>query len=240
MTRAASQWETTAAEFPWGAAAIIVVLAVLFGGLARLGAQPLRLELYGSLQHTDVAALSATLEPLLQEGFFAADAEAIAQAIEGQGWVRDMESERLWPNRLAVRVQEHVPLALVETGGVLMADGSVIDSPFDAALPRVRSTPQRLKEIAGVMQLVAERCADCELQRLELREGNQLRLTLAWDGQAVDVELGRPDWAAALRRLTEHALPELRSQLPQVAVIDMRHRHAYAVRWRPSQQENHS
>ncbi len=231
MSVANDQSVDSMAEFPWGGVSILVVLAILFGGLARLGAQPLRLELYGDLKRTDSAAVAAQLRPALEKGFFAASTQQINRNLEALPWVAGAEAEFLWPDRLALRITEHRPLAAVENGGVLTAAGTVISAAVSDTLPVVRGTQRRAKDIADVLRMVKEACDDCVVQGLEMRGGNQLRLQLAWAGHVIRVELGRPDWREALTRLTTHALPELRPQLDRVQTIDMRYRHAYAVRW---------
>ncbi len=231
MNIAEERMNEPAAEFPWGGVSILVVLAILFGGLARLGAQPLRLELYGDLQRTEGGAIAAQLRPVLEKGFFAASSDQIHDELATLPWVADTQAEFLWPDRLALRVQEHQPIALIESGGVLTEDGTIIAATAKDALPVVRGTQHRAKDIAEVLRLVKEACGDCALQGLEMRGGNQLQLQLSWAGHAVLVELGRPDWRDALERLTTYALPVLQPQLARVKAIDMRYRHAYAVRW---------
>lgn len=223
-------------DVPWGAMLMLVVLAVLFGGLARLGAQPLSLELYGALEYTRMADLDAAVQPALQEGFFSVESQAIQTAVGQLPWVATVRTERLWPDRLAMHVKEHTPVAQLADGGVLTAAGSKLDvpTPEDLALPVVRSHPSRLADMVVVLREMAAGCAGCRVERLILRPGNQLALHLNWDGQSVAVELGRPDWERALHRLTTHALPVLRPRLADVRSIDMRHRHAYAVQWQPA------
>lgn len=235
MSRAVEAFEH--ADFPWGAVTIVLVLAVLFGALARLGAQPLRLEVYGEIEHADVAAMTETMAPLLRQGFFGLRERELEESLRNMPWVRKSDSELLWPNRLAVHLVEHRVVARMEAGGVLVDGGEVIDASVAGDLPVVRSTPSRTADIASVLKLVQSACPGCQISRLELRPGDQLHLSLQWQENPVDVELGRPKWEPALRRLTEHALPELGGRLADVALIDLRHRHAYAVRWRNKTQQ---
>ncbi len=232
MTRSANaQPAVPATEFPWGGVSILLVLAVLLGGLARLGAQPLRLELYGDLQRTQNGAIAAQLRPVLEKGFFTASAREVLSELEALPWIAGAQAEFLWPDRLALWVQEHRPLAAIESGGVLTDAGTVIATTTTDTLPVVRGKQHRAKDIAEVLQLVKEACAACVVRGLELRAGNQLSLQLAWSGHVMRVELGRPDWRNALERLTTHALPALQPRLAQVETIDLRYRHAFAVRW---------
>lgn len=225
--------ENTVMEFPWGAAAFILILAILFGGLARLSNEPLRVELYGQFQQIAAPDIHAALKPIVSGGFFGTSRPAVREELNALPWVRSVDLEILWPNRLAVRLVEHQPVAAMASGGVLVEGGSVVpvDVPGELTLPLVKAEGARLPEVAGVLGEVREACAGCRIDGLVLRAGNQLRLDLRWEGQPIQVELGRPDWRVALARLTEQALPMLRNRLNAVEAIDMRHRHAFAVRW---------
>lgn len=220
-----------AAEFPWGGVSILIVLAILFGGLARLGAQPLRLELYGDLQRTDAGFVAAQLQPALQGGFFAVSSTEVQEQLRGVPWVESAQAEFLWPDRVALHIQEHTPLAAIDGGGVLTEAGTIIAVDAPDSLPVVRGTQRRTQDIAEVLRLVQDACADCAVRGLEMRGGQQLRLQLTWAEHELRVELGRPDWRDAMERLTTYALPALRERLASVDTIDMRHRHAFAVRW---------
>lgn len=219
-------------EFPWGLAVLLMLLALLLLGLARLGAQPLRLELYGELERTSAAELHQALLPELQRGFFAARPEQVAAIAQALPWVAQAEQEYLWPNRLALAIQEHQPVANLQGGGVLLRDGSSIAQPPVPALPMVSAAPERRSRVAAALRYVRERCAQCEVRAMTLHPGQQLGLTLNWGNASIAVELGRPDWDQALERLVQLALPSLQDDLDRVAAIDLRHRHAFAVRWR--------
>lgn len=229
------------ADFPWGAVSVLVVLAVLFGGLARLGGQPLQLEVYGNVRYADMDQMTETMHPLLQQGFFGLRKQQLNEALRQIPWIRESEAELLWPNRLALRLVEHQVVARMESGGVLVDGGDVIDQEVEGHWPVVQSTVNRRADVVDVLTLVATACPQCTLSRLELRPGDQLRLSLLWQQNPIEVELGRPSWEPALNRLTNHALPELGDRLAEVALIDLRHRHAYAVRWRElNEKERHS
>nr|MBV6629244.1 FtsQ-type POTRA domain-containing protein [Oceanococcus sp. HetDA_MAG_MS8] len=224
-------------EFPWGLAVLLMLLALLLLGLARLGAQPLQLELYGELERTPASQLHQALLPELQRGFFAARPEEVAAIAQSLPWVATTQQEYLWPNRLALAVEEHEPVANLRSGGVLLRDGSSIAQPAVAGLPMVAAAPQRRDRVAAALRYVRERCAPCEVQAMTLHPGQQLGLTLGWDTATIAVELGRPDWDQALERLVQLALPALQPELDRVAAIDLRHRHAFAVRWRDAEPE---
>ena len=43
--------------------------------------------------------------------FFAADLAAVRGRLEQVGWVRQVDARRVWPDRIEVRLEEHVAFA---------------------------------------------------------------------------------------------------------------------------------
>jgi cell division protein FtsQ len=69
------------------------------------------------------------LEGRVHGNFFGADLAAVRAALEALPWVRRVEVRRAWPDRIAVRIEEHVAFArwpdqrLVNTFGELFKGG---------------------------------------------------------------------------------------------------------------------
>jgi cell division protein FtsQ len=92
----------------------------------------------GELQHVARGEIVSALQGRVKGTFFTVDLEAVRALFEGIPWVRRAELRRGWPDRLEVRIEEHVALArwgqrrepqLVNTHGELFRGQS------DATLP---------------------------------------------------------------------------------------------------------
>ena len=92
----------------------------------------------GELQHVARGEIVSALQGRVKGTFFTVDLEAVRALFEGIPWVRRAELRRSWPDRLEVRIEEHVALArwgqrrepqLVNTHGELFRGQS------DAILP---------------------------------------------------------------------------------------------------------
>lgn len=102
-----------------GVAGGIVVLAgcaLLAAGAAWAARAPAfsfaAIALDGDLARNNVSTLRANALPRLRGNFFSMDLQQARAAFESVPWVRRAEVRRVWPNRLAVRLEEHQPAAI--------------------------------------------------------------------------------------------------------------------------------
>src|SRR5260221_6723876 len=66
----------------------------------------------GDLAHNSALTIRANAAPKLAGNFFTMDLAAGRRAFESVPWVRQAIVKRVWPNRLAVQLEEHKPAAL--------------------------------------------------------------------------------------------------------------------------------
>jgi cell division protein FtsQ len=93
--------------------ALLVLLAAALQWLWRapvLGIRVIQLE--GELQRNSVATIRANAMPRLAGNILSIDLERSRAAFETVPWVRQATLRRIWPDRLAVRLDEHHPVAL--------------------------------------------------------------------------------------------------------------------------------
>jgi len=65
----------------------------------------------GELQHVARDEIVRALQGRVKGTFFTVDLETVRALFEGIPWVRRAELRRDWPDRLEVRIEEHVALA---------------------------------------------------------------------------------------------------------------------------------
>ncbi len=214
-------------------AGIALLLAGLVGfALARAGSVPLQLYLYGDLGQIDAQAVQAAALPLLDDGFFALDAGVLEDRLQALPWVAGVQVERLWPDRLAVHLRSHAPLARWEDA-VLTRDGHLI---------RPRDLPRLGLEIEGPHDQQEAVFADLQLMLTRLPEGwhlmgwrvsptgdRQARMNI--EGHSLVLEFGREPVAEKFAALAGQAMPVLRPRLAEIAAVDLRYRNGFAVRW---------
>jgi cell division protein FtsQ len=203
----------------------------------------------GDLAHNSVLTIRANAAPRLTGNFFTLDLGAARRAFESVPWVRHAVVKRVWPNRLAVQLEEHRPVALWadpsgadSNAGDAAADklvnshGEVFEANLgdveDDALPTLRgpegSAPHLLEMLGRLQPVFAG--LDARIDALELSGRGSWRAELDSGAQ---VELGRGEDDAVIERTKVFA-----ATLTQVTQryhrplqhADLRHNEGYAVR----------
>ena len=199
----------------------------------------------GDLAHNSVATLRANAARRLQGNFFTMDLAAGRRAFESVPWVRQAMVRRVWPNRLAVHLEEHRPAAywlgedsndddkLVNTYGEVF-DANLGDVEDDA-LPSLKGP----EGSSGHMLVMIDRLQQefkplsVHIDTLELSGRGSWRAEL---DTGADIELGRgsDDEVIARTRTFVATLPEVRERYQQHPLLyaDLRHNDGYAVRFK--------
>lgn len=235
------------------ASLVLAGLALAANKLVRLPVFNIRhIQVEGEVARNSVASLRANALPHLSGTFLSMNLQQGRAAFEAVPWVRHAVVQRVWPNRLRVRLEEHRPAAYWET----KAEGA--DAQSDAALERALVNSfgevfqanlgdvedEDLPLLAGPEGSSAQmlrmwqqlerqsRTLDQHVERLDLSGRGSWRLTL--DKGAV-VELGRGSEAEVLARYSQFAASitqiSSRYQTPLLSA-DLRHSDGYAVRLR--------
>jgi cell division protein FtsQ len=218
------------------AAGILVGLALLafsaVGLLALLRSEafPLRtIELTSAANHLTREQFEAAMRGRLAGNFFAVDVAAVRTAVEALPWVRRAAVRRVWPDRLEVTVEEHVPLARWGDGELVNTYGERFSGRADTALPLFIGPPgaegevarQYLRFAAAVAPLGAalERVVLTPRFAWQLRLANGLHLMLGRDADQAE---------ARLRRFIE-VYPSV-EKTKQHEYVDLRYPNGFALR----------
>lgn len=231
------------------ALAVLALLAVGAKALARSKAFDLtaiQIEgAQGDLQRTNLATVRANALPQLKGNFFSLDLEAAQRAFESVPWVRKAVVRRAWPNRLSVRIEEHVVAALwkSEAGDdrLVNRQGEVFDANLGEVDEAGFATLQGPDAAFAAPMLALLGPLDHSLQPLSLKvESLELSLRGSWRAElssGADLEMGRGDAAEVLARVGRfvRTLPQAAAQLntqPQaLREADLRHQASYAVKF---------
>jgi cell division protein FtsQ len=211
------------ALFVFAAAAVVLVLrSPLFPVTA--------IELTHALGHTTREEIAAAAQSRIGGNFFAVDPAQLRAALEELPWVRRAAVRRVWPDRLEVTLEEHVPLA---RWGTLNEDpqkhalidvyGERFGGSTDEPLPVLagpagteRELAQRYVRFARAMAPLGaklERVVLSERRAWQLTLDNGLHLMLGRDADAAESRLARfvEAHAATLGRIPRsHGYVDLR------------------------------
>jgi cell division protein FtsQ len=196
------------------------------------------------LQRSNVAAVRAVALPRLSGNFFSIDLDATRAAFESVPWVRRAVVRRVWPNRLAVSLEEHRAAALWQGDGsrherLLNTHGEVFEANVgdvaDEELPTLAGADMSSAQMLLLYQRLGAALAPIEQQvhLLRLSSRGSWRAELAGGAR---IELGRgsdDDVVARVDRLVR-TLPQVNSRFsdkPRALVAaDLRHPDGYALR----------
>ncbi len=195
----------------------------------------------GEVARNSESTIRANAAHRLAGNFLTLDLQKGREAFEAVPWVRHAVVRRVWPNRLAVQLEEHQPAALwVAADGndrLVNSFGEVFEANVgdveDDLLPRLQgpegSAPQMLAMLRRLLPVLQPLNAG-ELEQLSLSARGSWRVEL--DKGAV-VELGRGSEDEVLARTQRFVatMPRVLAQYQRpLESADLRHADGFAVR----------
>lgn len=223
---------------------VLAALALLVAGVLWLTRAPwfaLRVvQVEGELARNNVPTLRANAMPRLAGNFFSLDLQRARAAFESVPWVRQAVVRRVWPDRLAVRLEEHRPVALwqrdEEAPRLVNSFGEVFEANVgdveDDRLPVfdgpegssavMWSMLQRLQPLLDRQELV--------LRRLELSVRGSWRGETE-EGQVIEFGRGSEDEVVARTDRFVRTLSQVTGKFRKPLLsADLRHADGYALR----------
>jgi cell division protein FtsQ len=204
--------------------------------------------LESTLQRSNVASVRANALPRLQGNFFSIDLDASRAAFESVPWVRRATVRRVWPNQLAVTLEEHQPAALWQGDSerrnerLVNTHGEVFEANVgeveDEDLPTLAGADAASAQMLAMLHRLSAALTPLEHQVTTLRLSSRGSWRAELDGGAT-LELGRgnDDEVDArvlrfVRTLTEAAARfSAAGEKPRALVAaDLRHPDGYALR----------
>ena len=220
-----------------------IALAVLaLHWVVRLPAFALRaIHVEGDVARNSVSTIRANAAPKVAGNFFTTDLANDKRAFESVPWVRQAVVRRVWPNRLAVQLEEHRAAAVWggsegATDKLVNTYGEVFEANLgdveDDSLPTLSGpdgTSIHMLAMLNLLRPVFERL-DAHIDGLSLSGRGSWRVEL---DTGAEVELGRGT-DDEVRARTERFVGTLtqvtsRYQRP-LEYADLRHNDGYAVR----------
>jgi cell division protein FtsQ len=223
--------------------ALALVLVAYAAGttLAQSPAFPLRaIRVQGNLHHVSRDQIIEALQGRVSGTFFTVDVEAIRSMFQAMSWVRRAEVRRRWPDRLEVRLEEHVPLARwgqEAEGRLVNMHGEVfavrVGAERDAELPQFAGPAGSEHEVARRYALFRELLAPLSLEphavALSQRQSWQVRLS-----NGLTVQLGRDSEKDPVRerlaRFVQVYQRTLGRMSRQFDYVDLRYPNGFALR----------
>jgi cell division protein FtsQ len=212
---------------------VFSVCAVLYGAAyyaAHLpGLFPLNsVRLSAAPQRVDTEKVLQVVRNEVRGNFFTVDIERLRQSLEKLPWVRNVSIRREFPQRLAVRLEEHQALARWNNVALVNRQGEIFAANIEQALPSFIGQDGAAAEVTQQYTQFSQQLAALDLQVTQLalspRHAWQLRLS-----NGMVLELGREDMQQRLARFVEVYPYSLVAIQSRVKYVDLRYRNGFAV-----------
>jgi cell division protein FtsQ len=198
------------------------------------------IRLAGDLSHNSAATVRANAAAHLQGSFFTIDLAATRAAFESVPWVRRATVSRLWPNRIAVHLEEHRPAAYwaIANGNDKLVNtyGEVFEANLgdveDSNLPTFAGPEGSAAAMLALHQrlALALRPLSAEIETLRLSRRGSWRAELD-TGLVIELGRGSDDELLARADRFVRTVPQLTARYPRaLQYADLRHADGYAVR----------
>ena len=187
----------------------------------------------GHLAHTGRDEVTRATQGRIRGNFFAVDLAELRAALEALPWVRSVRVRRVWPDRLEVTLEEHVPLAHWGETALVNTFGERFDARSEAPLPRLDGPEGTATEVASRYLRFGVILAPLglKLKQVELTPRFAWRLLL---DSGLHIELGRDvDAHPAEVRLARFAAayPQTLAKLQRHHdYVDLRYPNGFALR----------
>jgi cell division protein FtsQ len=199
----------------------------------------------GDLAHNSALTIRANAAPRMAGSFFTMDLAATRRAFESVPWVRRAIVRRVWPDRLAVRLEEHRAVALwspaneADDGADRLVNnfGEVFEANLgdveDDALPTLRgpdgASGHMLAMWARLQEVVAP-LDTAHIDTLELSGRGSWRAELD-SGAEIEFGRGSDDEVIERARRFVETVPQVTQRYQRaLEYADLRHNEGYAVR----------
>ena len=236
-----------------GVATVIFVLAALGAAVAsvlwlmRSPFFPIRaIQLQGDMARNSVPTIRANAAPRLAGNFFSVDLQAGRAAFETVPWVRSAVVRRVWPDVLAVRLEEHRAAALWEglgesgSGGerLVNSHGEVFEANVgdveDDSLPVLAGPEGNAAVMLALLRRLQPAMAhlDLAVARVQLSGRGSWRVELD-SGAALELGRGSEEQLVARSERFVRTYTQVAAKWRQpLEYADLRHADGYAVRLR--------
>lgn len=221
------------------ALALLLVVYAAGTAFANSPAFPLRtIRIQGDLAHVSRGQIVDALQGRVRGTFYTVDVEAVRAMFQTIPWVRRAEVRRHWPDRLDVKLEEHVALArwgqaadgrLVNTYGEVFAGTVARDADLPEFAGPAGSEQEVARRYALFRDLLAPLSLDPRAVTLSQRQSWQLRLS-----NGLAVQLGRDNDKDPMRERLERFVDvyprTLGSLSRRLDYVDLRYSNGFALR----------
>lgn len=216
-----------------GAVILILNGAALQQMLAKI--RPIRyIQVEGAFQYIDRQDIKDKIDPLVEEGYFSVDLQAIQSSVLNLPWTEHVKVQRIWPDRLKLRIYEQKPVLRWQSKSLLNVKGDIF-TPANIdrfqVLPVLYAPVEQRYQFLQVMDGLRLSLMDQGLHLAEFRVSERQSWLLTMETGLI-IQLGRFQPLQKFTRLMQALEVTGSERVDKIAYVDMRYPNGYAVRWR--------
>lgn len=208
-------------------------LAALYAGVvlaSQLPVFPLReVRVLGDARFIGRAEVETIVARELRGNFFTIDLARTRRSFEQLAWVRKADLRRHWPDRLDVRVEEHVPLARWGTQALVNTQGEIFSATYEGVLPVFSGPAGSAKEMAIQYAYFRKSLEPIGREPVQVMVSARRAWTLGLDG-GLTLELGGADLEDRLGRFVQNYPHAAQLLGRRMSHVDLRYSNGFAVR----------
>ena len=213
----------------------VIFLALTAYGI-KLSLAPTRfpfttVEIIGDLHYQSKRELYDVMMPELNSGFFKLNVTRLHTKIIQLPWIHSATIRRVWPGKLVVTLDEHIPLAMWNSFGLINEKGDVFSpktTTFPSDLPKFvapdgkqMTVLQEFYKFGKILSPLA-----LTITKIELAPRGAWYLSLT---NGIDVILGTDEVEERMQRFVQSYNQVLSEQATHIAYVDLRYANGMAV-----------
>ncbi|TXL00112.1 cell division protein FtsQ [Methylococcaceae bacterium HT1] len=200
---------------------------------------PIRyVQVEGAFQYIDKQDIKMKISPLVQAGYFSVDLQAIQQSVMDLPWAERVQVQRIWPDRLKLRIYEQKPVIRWQAHSLLNERGEVF-RPLNIdrfqPLPVLYAPNVQRQQLLEVMHGLSISLMGQGLYLAEFRVNERQSWLLSMEN-GLSIQLGRLQPLEKISQLMKAFIVSGGELVNKMAYVDMRYPNGYAVRWRENEQ----
>ena len=222
---------------------VFIIVAILLSRptLQKILAEylPIRyVQVEGAFQYIDKEDIKNKIAPLVQSSYFSVDLQVIQHTVMSLPWAEKVQVQRIWPDRLKLRIYEQKPVVRWQSESLLNVKGDIF-KPMNLdefqSLPVLYAPVEQRQQMLQVMDGLTLSLMDQGLHLTEFRVSERQSWLLAMESGMI-IQLGRFQPLQKFTLLMQTLMVIGSELVGKIVYIDMRYPNGYAVRWRENEQ----
>lgn len=193
-------------------------------------------KIHGQIIRTAKQEIWGSMSASLKQGFFGTDVAAIRANLKKLPWIETVKVEKIWPDKLAITVNEKTPIARWRGKGLVTTSGDIVYTELlnDADnLPMFWGNENQTKQMLASYLLMTDilKLSDIGVAEIEIMPDQGLRAILS---NGIMLFLGQEGLPERLNRFTLAYRNKLQKMSHKIDYVDLRYVNGIAVGWKDS------